>query len=367
MHNTTPKSSGPRAWLATALPILGRSWELPVLAATVAVMVGVIVLFGTMWRDPLPVHNTSNPLVTNELGDERLGEYMRQHFRRADRSLQKTLITYRNGDLGTVNYRTDSTFRDFTVVAPDGTHVRESSYDITGKNVVKGFELRADRTPLWQTETLANGTVKTVVFWRDGKQPFSVRLVNAKDNTTDLTYFRQDGKMWVHQWFVGSSYLQGEDLFSAKTGLLERTYRRFPQHNGSDEVTYFGANGLPAFKLTWVTHASEHAYSVDLDNTVVFNPDGKTAKLIVTWVWGAQPDSIRVPNEDGTVLVNDYGNKGELRGQRLLKSDGTQISSTPTGADPTLLPLVKPEYYAQKRPDQVDPVPVWKKVEARTP
>jgi hypothetical protein len=367
VQNTNPKSSRLRAVLSNAIPILGKSWELPVLAVTVAVMVGVIVLFGMLWRDPQPLHNDTNPLVTYELGDERIGEYMRQHFRRNDRSMLKTLITYRNGDLGTVNYRTDSTFRDFTVVAQDGTHVRETSYDITGKKVVKGFELRSDRTRLWQTETLANGTVKTVVFWRDGKQPFSVRLVNEKDNTTDFTYFRQDGKMWVHQWFVGSYYRQGEDLYSEKTGLLERTYRRPKDRSSAEEVTYYGANGVPAFKLTWVTTSSEHSYSVDLSNTVVFNADGQTPALTISWVWGSKPDSIMVPNPDGTRVVNHYGTKGEPLAQRLVAKDGTQISSTEKGADLSLLARVKPEYYVQTRPEPVDPVPVWKEAEAKSP
>lgn len=341
--------------------------ELPLLGCALATIVAVVLVLAGAWRSPAPQWRVTQMPITYEVGSEESGISVQKHLRRSDGSLRQTLINYENGNLGTINYRSDSTAHDFTITAEDGTHMLESTYDADGKTVVKGFELRPDRSLLWQIETLASDTVKTVVFWRDGKQPFSVRLVNGRDNTTDLTYFRQDGKMWVHQTLVGSTgnHLRSEELYSAETGLLERSRRQSPD-SSREEVTFYGANGIAVFKLTWVTYTSEHAYWVDLDNTVVFEPDGRTPALIISWFRGGQPKSIALPNADGTLLISEYGSQGELRGQRLTTKQHVLISSTKTGADPNLPARIKPEYYAQNKPDQVDPVPVWKDVEAKS-
>ncbi len=334
-----------------------RSRDLPPLLGALAVIAVVIGGLLFTWRPAPPPPHTSNTKVTYELGAESSGIYMQKHLRRDDGTVRQTLIDYSNGALGTINYRLNGTAQDFVIVAPDGTHTLESLYAADGKTVVRGFELRADRTLAWNTDTLADGSLRTVSFWSDGRQPFSISVINDKASAADFVYFRADGKLWAHQWFKGldsKGILLGEDLYSARTGLIERSIRHVTDGRQSDTVTYYRIDGTARLRLVWLGRGSHEGFYMELDSTTLFATDGQTQTLLISWSELA-PWAITTYNADGTSVVNRYID-GAPRNRKVMAADGTTIiSDTANGADPALPAQILPEYRAASAPKQADP------------
>lgn len=337
-----------------------RNWEVPALIVSLLILAGAVVALGRTWFEPPPIHNTADVLITNEIGDERLGEVLKRHFRRSNGTMLKTLVYYRDKSVGTVMYRPDNTYETFKIVAEDGFVLRESTYDNAGKLVVNGFEMRLDRTLLWRTETLADGSLKTVTYWRDGKQPFSVRVRNLKASTIEYTYYRQNGNVWLTQVGLTNMPPSEEKVFDA-AGRLSRLINR--QSDGGAKVTVFREDGTAYFQQTWIVSASEHHYSVDLRHTIVFAADGVSRAMSVDWGWGRYASSITVYQPDGTRVVNFYYTKAEPKGRRHVAADNTTISESDVGADPELIAKLDPAFYTRDVPAPENPLPAWQEAE----
>lgn len=333
-----------------------QSWEMPALALSLLIIGGVIGGTGMLWTEPAPIHNGPTAgSVVNELGDEAQGEYLKRHFKRSNGTFIETVIYYQDGGQGTVKYRPDSTYQTFTRVAKDGTLLSESTYDTAGKLVVAGWEKRPDLTMLWQTETLPDGKLKTVFYWRDGKQPFSVRIRDVKNYTVDMTYYRADGGLWAHQFGPNGSPPQQEEVYQPGDKLLRTVVRPADDRT---VVQNFRPDGTLYFVQKWAVSASEYHYSVYLNQTVVYNADG-TAPAMTIWYGGWQtPQSITIVQGDGTKVVHRYY-QNEARGIEVITEGNITISKSDTGADPNLLTQLDPAFYVREQPAAENPQPIW--------
>lgn len=340
-----------------------QRWELPALALTLVAIAGSLGAIGWSWTEratPAPLASTN--LVRNQLGDERQGEFLLRHYRRGDGSMLRTTVQYTNGAHGEAKYRPDGTLETFTKVESSGFQLRASTFDAEGKRVLDGFELRDDHTPLWQTKMLPGRKLQTVTYWRDGKQPFSIRTTDMSNDLIELVYFRPDGTIWIRQvaYFIGNPM---QETVYNEAGLPQRIFRR--KDDGAPLLQYFRPDGTLHFAQSYVQEDVENrTSSTRLDTTTVFSDDGKRPVLVFDWNYGPLPRIITEVQGDG-IEVQHFFDGRNPSAKKVYGPNNTLISETDKAADASLLDLILPGFYVSSPPPRENPVPVWEAAESR--
>lgn len=356
-----------------------KKWDLAGLVGSVILVAAAVVAIGWTWSQTeptpevasLPMAFTPSDITAStpvtEVGNEADGEALRQHYHREDGSLLKTVITYRNQTTGIVTYRLDGTFETFTIIAADGTLLRESTYDVKGELVVAGWEKRADLTLEWDTTTQEDGNILTTSYWEDGKTVFSKRIRNFDTKTVETTYWHQNGVMWVRQLAPADSpdKLLEEDVYNDITGRLAQSYR--DNGRGGSDVSFYRSDGSLYFvrhyvlKVSGSPGAGGYSY-VNQEATTVYAEDGKTVAMEIKWWWDLNPMNIELIQADGSKIVHSFGYSREIQGVEVFGADGVLKTKSETGADPALFQKLDYDMWGKQAPAFIDMKPVIQKL-----
>lgn len=306
--------------------------------------------------------------------------YLEKHYPGPDGKDLKTEIAYRNGDRGVKLYRKDNTLERWDIEYKLGGKRLHAQFAPDGKQVVLGYEYRNDRTLQWKAET-KDGVVHTTTYWFDGTAVFSVanqKVVDPKvtNDTVDVTYFRRNGKMWVHQIYskINPTVPLLEDAYDADG---KRIYVRALTDKGATTVTYYRPDSTAAFKQTWTTYSyypyggygygygDEGGYmatSTVLNSIEVYAADGKTvSRLIQRTDNGSSITTVTDFNADGTKTVYSMSTTGDVMHIDKQDKDGRVLEhSTPKGNE-TKLEI--PAEQLKELPTTHNPVAFWKGLE----
>lgn len=310
-----------------------------------------------------------------EMMPETSPEFRRVHYAGPNGKDLKIEIAYRNNDYGYLFYRQDGTQREFLVVFPDGKTERIHSYfDVTGKVITKGFEVRKDGSKLWTAEQpVAGGDITTTVYWQDGKTVFSV-AVRSKDRI-ETTFFKKDTtQKWVRLVTnLNGDIVYAEDVYG-DTGNLVRSRQTDDGYAGT--MDYYRADGTLYFRQTWERQSYGdyddygHGYGYPggygysstptLKTVTVFGADGKTATLELALSY---PRSVATWDQKGTKIVRFLKWDGSVESvQYVSKSGSTTANNSPTGAE-AKLPAYDATELTVGLPKPVDCRAEWKAAE----
>jgi hypothetical protein len=297
------------------------------LAAAGVAVAGLMVL--AIYFGALGVIFPTKPDYTKWPGQSRIElmpvdspEYLERHFPGPDGKDLRTFIEYRNGDTGVKLYRKDNTLADWTVTFRAGDSRLHAVYAKDGVQIVFGYEFRPDRTTKWQASN-TDGVAQITTFYYDGTTKFSVVNRKIGDTMQDASYFRKDGKPWLHQVASGTSSTtpQLEEVWD-KDGNRVYVRQMAAKDGKSVDVTYYRPDGTAAYTQHWVEHTysgyggydGEYGYYPS-SNTVIksideFATDGKTvARTIENTDDGSAVATVTVHSTDGTSVVYSVTNK----------------------------------------------------------
>jgi hypothetical protein len=316
-----------------------------ILAAAGVAVAGVMVLsiyFGALGVvfPPKPDHTQWPGQVVIELMPATSPEYLERHFPGPDGKDLRTEIDYRNGDRGVKVFRKDNTLDDWTITFSAGDARLHVVYAKDGKQVVFGYEFRADRTLKWQASN-QNGVASVRTFYYDGTTVFSVVDRKIGNDVQDARYFRKDGKPWLHQVgsLVAGSNPQLEEVWDKDGNELYK--RTATSTDGKTvDVTYFRPDGTAQFTQHWVTvtYSGYGGYGGYEDyypssNTVIkaideFEADGKTVtRRIVSSDDGSAVESLSVFSADGTSVLYTVKDK-EIAHVLKKDKDGSVVQDS---------------------------------------
>ncbi len=319
---------------------------------------------------------TTNSLTASrvEMMPETSPEFRRVHYTGPDGKDLKVEIAYRNNDYGYLFYREDGTQREFLVVFPNRKTERIHSYfDITGKVVTSGFEVRKDGSKVWTAEQpVPGGDITTTTYWQDGKTVFST-AVRSKDRI-ETTFFKKDTTQpWVRLvTSLSGDTVYAEDVYG-DNGKLVRSRKTDDGYSGT--VEYYRADGTLNFRQTW-ERQYYGGYDYDgyggpggyggysptptLKSVTVFGADGKTATLEVTFSY---PGSVATWDKKGTKIVRYLKYDGTVdRVEYVSASGSTTTNNRPTGNE-AKVPSYNETELKVDMPKPVDTRAEWKAAE----
>lgn len=318
---------------------------------------------------------TTNSLTASrvEMMPETSPEFRRVHYTGPDGKDLKVEIAYRNNDYGYLFYREDGTQREFLVVFPNGKTERIHSYfDVTGKVITSGFEVRKDGSKVWAAEQpVPGGDITTTTYWQDGKTVFSV-AVRSKDKVETTFYKKDSTQKWVRLVTnLGGDIVYAEDLYG-DNGQLVRSRKTDDGYGGTME--YYRADGTLYFRQTWERqyyggydydgygYGGGGGYSTTptLKSVTVFGADGKTPTLEVTVSY---PGSVATWDKKGTKIVRVLKYDGTVEHVDYVAPNGsTTTNNRPTGNE-AKVPSYNEKELKVDMPKPVDCRAEWKTAE----
>lgn len=236
-------------------------------ATALAMALAVILIGVTAFVYASIIGSHDEPDLDSLLGQPRIemmsedsGEWLERHFYDANGVERKAEVVYRNGDVGVRIWRADKTLARESVTTKDGKVMESAEFAADGKQVLKGFALRADGTTAWEAKPIGTN-VETTMYWSSGKL-FGRQIRRAGGKPFRGTYYREDGTLWLEQsgmvevlFRVSVWRVQNETVYNG-AGTVKIFTSFYNDMNGSTTDSWFSeVDGSLRYQQWWRDYA----------------------------------------------------------------------------------------------------------------
>jgi hypothetical protein len=264
-----------------------------------------------------------------ELMPESSNEVLRRHIYNSIGREVETEIQYRDGTKGVVKYRDNGTQLSYKLTNKDGSVRIDRQYDVDGKSLVGGFEMREDNTQKIKVETLPGGVIKTTTWWFDGARIFSVET-RQPNGSWEAVYYAKNGKLWSKRYGTIAGVTDVDELYEMPSGNLD--VKRVRKSATVTEIYRYRSDGTARYMQTVAEKPNSWGgVSSQVESVVEFGADGKTItrKLISRSGSAWDLEQSLTYRSDGTVMRRTYRMNGYVEKEEILDASGN-VTSTKT-------------------------------------